>query len=150
MQALALGMTQVRAGPGQCRAHGAQIIFWIREPSPEGLGSRLAAGPPGLSSMGTLQCHFFLHSEGSRGRRAPSWRLFRDQADRSQQSRRHRLDLVQILHLKAVSVFCDQRLVVVRRQGCPRIHSGVVNLDHEMVLSLVQSSTYGQPVGRMP
>ena len=30
-------------------------------PSPSGLGSRLAAGPPGLASMAILQCHFFLN-----------------------------------------------------------------------------------------
>jgi hypothetical protein len=30
-------------------------------PSPSGLGSRLAAGPPGLASLAILQCHFFLH-----------------------------------------------------------------------------------------
>jgi hypothetical protein len=28
-------------------------------PSPSGLGSRLAAGPPGLASMAIFQCHFF-------------------------------------------------------------------------------------------
>jgi hypothetical protein len=30
-------------------------------PSPPGLGSRLAAGPPGLASMAISQCHFFLN-----------------------------------------------------------------------------------------
>src|ERR1700691_371131 len=30
-------------------------------PSPSGLGSRLATGPPGLTSMAVLQCHFFLN-----------------------------------------------------------------------------------------
>src|SRR5271155_4373983 len=30
-------------------------------PSPSGLGSRLAAGPPGLTSMAILQRHFFLN-----------------------------------------------------------------------------------------
>ena len=30
-------------------------------PSPSGLGSRLADGPPGLASMAILRCHFFLN-----------------------------------------------------------------------------------------
>jgi hypothetical protein len=29
-------------------------------PSPSGLGSVLATGPPGLASIAILQCHFFL------------------------------------------------------------------------------------------
>ena len=55
-----LGMTQVRADPGECRAYSARIIFEIGS-RPSGLGSRLADGPPGLASMAILRCHFFLN-----------------------------------------------------------------------------------------
>jgi hypothetical protein len=39
--------------------NGARIILTL-SPSPSGLGSRLAAGPPGLAFMEILRCPFFL------------------------------------------------------------------------------------------
>ena len=62
-------------------------------------------------------------------------RFCSDQSDRPKQARRHRFDLVEILHLKAVPIFCDQRFVIMRWQSCPGIDGGVVDLDHNMIVS---------------
>src|SRR5271154_2436152 len=48
-------------GPGFSAAPTALRSSSELIPSPSGLGSRLAAGPPGLSSIAILQCHFFLN-----------------------------------------------------------------------------------------
>jgi hypothetical protein len=45
------------------------------------------------------------------------------------------LNFVEILHLEAVSVFCDEGLVVVRRERGPGIDSSVVGANLDVVLA---------------
>jgi len=54
-------MTQGRAGPEFSAALTALGLSSGLIPSPSGLGSHLAVGPPGLASMAILRCHFFLN-----------------------------------------------------------------------------------------
>ena len=64
-------------------------------PSPSGLGSRLAVGPPGLASMAILRCHFFLNLPQA------SWLLPRDAGAGGMTRQGHHLITA---HIRIVSI----------------------------------------------
>src|SRR5277367_5093321 len=60
------------------------------------------------------------------------------------------MDLVEVLHLEAVSVFGDERLVVVWRERGPGVDGGVVDANLDVVSAGPEVGADGEPERRMP
>jgi len=73
-----------------------------------------------------------------------------DKADAPEQAGGDGMDLVEVLHLEAVPVFGDERLVVMRRERGPGIDRGVVDADLDVVAAGFEVGADGEPVRRMP
>src|SRR5579875_1547783 len=72
------------------------------------------------------------------------------QADGAGDARWDRLDFVEVLHLEAVAVLCDEWLVVVRGQCGPGVQRRVVDVDLDVVLAGFEELRYIEAVGWVP